>query len=63
MLCYVQFFVTPWNVALQVPLSIGLSQQEIWSGLPFSPPGHHFDPRIELMSPVAPVLADRFFAT
>ena len=63
MLCYVQFFVTPWNVALQVPLSIGLFQQEYWSGLPFSPPGDHFDPGLELLSPAASVLADRFFAT
>ena len=31
-------FVTPWTVARQAPLSMGLSRQEHWSGLPFSPP-------------------------
>ena len=30
--------VTPWTVALQVPLSIGFSRQEYWSGLPFPSP-------------------------
>ena len=28
-------FVTPWPVAHQVPLSMGFSRQEYWSGLPF----------------------------
>ena len=27
--------VTPWTVALQVPLSMGFSKQEYWSRLPF----------------------------
>ena len=27
--------VTPWTIARQVPLSIGFSRQEYWSGLPF----------------------------
>ena len=31
-------FVTPWTVACQAPLSMDFSQQEYWSGLPFSPP-------------------------
>ena len=31
--------VTPQNVAHQTPLSMGLSRQEYWSGLPFPPPG------------------------
>ena len=35
----VQLFVTPWTAAHQAPLSMGLSQQEYWSGLPFSPSG------------------------
>ena len=30
----VQLFVTPQTVALQVPLSMGFSRQEYWSGLP-----------------------------
>ena len=29
----------PWTVALQVPLSMGLSGQEYWSGLPFPSAG------------------------
>ena len=27
------FFVTPWTVARQAPLSMGFSRQEYWSGL------------------------------
>ena len=50
----VQFFVTPWTVAHQVPLSMGYSRQEYWSGLPCSPPGHLPDPRIKLESPRTP---------
>ena len=31
---------TPWSVAHQAPLSMELSRQKYWSGLPFpSPPG------------------------
>ena len=29
----------PWTVAHQVPLSVGFSRQEYWSGLPFPSPG------------------------
>ena len=28
----VQLFVTPWTIAHQVPLSMGFSRQEYWSG-------------------------------
>ena len=31
--------VTPWTVASEVPLSMGFSRQEYWSGLPFPSPG------------------------
>ena len=31
-------FMTPWTVARQVPLSLGFSRQEYWSGLPFPSP-------------------------
>ena len=31
-------FVTPWTTAHQTLLSVGLSWQEYWSGLPFFPP-------------------------
>ena len=30
-----RFFVTPWTVALQAPLSMRFSRQEYWSGLQF----------------------------
>ena len=41
----------PWTVAYQVPLSIGFSRQEYWSGLPFPSPGDLPDPGIEPRSP------------
>ena len=31
----VQLSVTPWTMAHQAPLSMGLSRQEHWNGLPF----------------------------
>ena len=34
----VRLFVTPWTVDYQAPLSMGLSRQEYWSGLPFPSP-------------------------
>ena len=38
---------TPWSAARQAPLSMGVSRQEHWSGLPFPPPGDLPDPGIE----------------
>ena len=32
-------FATPWTVACRVPLSMGFSRQEYWSGLSFPSPG------------------------
>ena len=55
-----QSCVTPWTVAHQAPLSMGLSGQEKWSGLACLPPGNLPDPGIELTSP-AP--AGRFLTT
>ena len=43
--------MNPWTVALQVPLSMGFSRQECWSGLPFPSPGDLPDPGIEPGSP------------
>ena len=40
----------------KVPLSMGFSRQEYWSGLPFPPPGDLPDPGIEPVSPVSPEL-------
>ena len=31
--------VIPWNIAYQAPLSMEVSRQEYWSGLPFTSPG------------------------
>ena len=47
----VQFFVTPWTVAYQPPLSMELSRQGYWSGLPFPSPGDLPHPGIEPRSP------------
>ena len=61
--CHVRLFATPWTVARQASLSMGLSQQEYWSGLPFPLPGDLPNPRIEPAFPVAPALAGGFFTT
>ena len=42
---------TPWTVAHQVPLCMGFSRQEYWSGLPFPLPGDFADPGIKNRSP------------
>ena len=44
-------FETPWRVAQQAPVSMGLPRQEHWSGLPFPPPGDLPDPGTKLVSP------------
>ena len=43
--------VTPWTIAFQVPLSMGFSRQEYWSGLPFPSPGNLPNPGNEPGSP------------
>ena len=60
LLCHMQLFVMLWTVACQAPLSMGLSQQEYWSGLPIPTPGDLPDPGIEYASPL---LAGGFFTT
>ena len=52
--------MTPWTIACQVPLSMGLSRQEYWSELPFPSPGNLPYPGIE---PASPALAGGFFTT
>ena len=52
-------FATPWTVAHQVPLCMGFSRQEYWSGLPFPTPMDLSDPT----SPASLALAGRFFIT
>ena len=46
----VHLFATHCTVARQVPLSIGFSRREYWSGLPFPSPGDLPDPGTESMS-------------
>ena len=60
---HVQFFVTPWTIARQPPLSMGFSRQEYWSGLPRPPPGDLLEPGIEPTSLMSPTLAGEFFTT
>ena len=59
----VQLFATSWIVTRQVPLSMGFSRQEYWSGLPFPPPGDLPNPGTEPMSLTSPALTGRFFTT
>ena len=56
----VQLFTMPWTAAHHAPLSVGLSWQEYWSGLPCPPPGDLPEPGIE---PTSPALAGGFFTT
>ena len=41
-------FETLWTITCQVPLSMGFSKQEYWSGWPFLPPGDLSRPGIKL---------------
>ena len=56
-------FVTPWTVACQAPLSMGLSQQEDWGGLSFPTPGALPNSGMEPTPPAAPALAGGFSTT
>ena len=47
----VQFFVIPWTVALQAPLSMEFSRLQYWSRVPFCSPGGLPDPGIKPSSP------------
>ena len=49
---------TPWTVAPQAPLSMGISRQEYWSRLPWPPPGDLPNPGIKPESPA--LWADSF---
>ena len=51
-------FGTPWAIAQQCPLSMGLPNLESWGGLPITSAGHLLHPGIE---PASPALAERFF--
>ena len=62
-LSHAPLFATPWTAACQAPLSVGLSSQEYWSGLPCPPPGDLPDPGTEPSSLRSPALAGRLFTT
>ena len=59
----VRLFVTPWTVTCQAPLSMELSWQEYWSGLPFLSPRDLPNPGNEHVSTKALALASGFFTT
>ena len=46
----------PYDCTPQVPLSMGFSRQEYWSGLPCPPPGDLPDPGIKHTAPVSSAL-------
>ena len=50
-------------VAHRVPLSMELSRQEYWIGLPFPSPGYLPNPGIKPVALMSPALAGWFFAT
>ena len=52
--------VSLWTVAHQTPLSMEISRQEYWIGLPFPSPGDLLNLGIE---PVSSALAGVFFTT
>ena len=54
----VRLFVTPWSVAGQAPLSMGIPRQEYWSELPLPPLGDLPDP-----GPGSPVLQEDSLAS
>ena len=45
------YFVAPWTVACQVPMSMRFPRQEYWSRLPFPSPGDLPSPGIEARFP------------
>ena len=55
--------MTPWTVAHQAPLSMGLSRQEYWSGLSCPPPGNLPNPGTETVSLSSLALVGEFFTT
>ena len=55
-----QLLATPWTAGHWAPLSMELSGQEYWSGLPFPTPGDLPGSRIK---PASPAWAGRFFTT
>ena len=59
----VRLLATPCTLTHQVPLSMGFSRQQYWSGLPCPPPRDLPDPGIKPASLISPALAGVFFTT
>ena len=59
----VQLFATPWTIACQAPLSMGVSRQEYWNGLPCFSPGDLPNPGIKPEPLMSPALACGFLTT
>ena len=60
----VELFATLWAaVALQAPLSMGLSRQEYWCGLPCPPQGDLLTQGSKPTSLMSPAWAGGFFIT
>ena len=63
LLSHVQLFAVPWTIAHQAPVSMEVSRQVYWSGLPLPIPGHLPDPGIESVSLASPAFTGKFFIT
>ena len=59
----VRLLAAQWTVAHQAPLSMEISRQEYWSGLPFPPAGPLPDPGMEPVFPMSPALRNDSLAT
>ena len=62
-LSHVPLFATPWTIAHEAALSMEISRQEYWSGLPFPSPEDLPSPGIKPMSLVSLAVAGWFFTT
>ena len=58
----VRLYVMLWSVAFKIPLSMGFSGQEYWSGLPWPAPKELPDPGITPAT-LRSALAGGFFTT
>ena len=53
--------MTPWAIANQASLTMGLSRKEYWGGLPLLSSGDFLNPVVKPESLMSPELAGRFF--
>ena len=62
-LSHVRLLATLWTVDHKAPLSMELSRQKYWTGLPLPTSGNLPDQGIKFASLVSPAMASRFFTT